>query len=224
MTLEPILDMEKQRNASWYEKFLRQPDYELTLEEYIGPFPVGPKGYREKDVEYLRDMFENEREMGLPNVMACYKFCNIREFDVKELSSIRFLGVPDNFLMFAYDDGKLISMMTPSGTYRDQSSDVKGTTTQMHRILSASGSKSYVVVDFSIAGFYARRNAHALILEDALRSGHEISSEVMKDYQIHDGKFILIRDYGPDEHNGYWDVSPNESYYPKPQENDEPCF
>lgn len=43
---KPFFNKDETAHHEWYERFLTTPDHELSVEDYIGPFPVGPLGYQ----------------------------------------------------------------------------------------------------------------------------------------------------------------------------------
>lgn len=55
---KPFFNKDETAHHEWYERFLTTPDHELSVEDYIGPFPVGPLGYREDDVQSLSHRFD----------------------------------------------------------------------------------------------------------------------------------------------------------------------
>lgn len=189
----------------WAQNFYTAPDWQVSLEDYMGPFPVGGVQYRPEEVMALKKQFVSIREhvlnKGVPDLV---------DMTPDRDADLRILGLPDEGLALAFSTrtGDLVSTITPLGLFRDPGSDMRGVGAQIYRALSGQGSKKPAILDYSIAGFYARRNAHALIVSDAISAGHEVPQEVLKDYEITNGRARLTRDYTPESHNAHWGVAP----------------
>lgn len=195
----------------WLRKWKNTRDHHLSLRDYVGPFRVGPAGYRQKDVERLRENFE-----------ALARFCASPGADLEDRigpllenahrPELIFRGRPDQFRISAFDreTGKAVAHMSPTlGTYCDEAARGNGITSEFHWLVHAAGSKTYIVADFSRAGFYARVKAHGLILNRLSPGMGPIPAEALEGYSpAPGGGWSLDARPDPDAWNESWGIPP----------------
>ena len=210
MTVNPTFTQMSARYRDWYRDFLSKPDWALPVFAYVGPFPVGPAGYRTREVAELADAFARDAVRFGAEPEAAGPV-----IPLPERPELTIRGVPDAFRLYAFDaeSGVLVASMTGEGTFRDPASSHRSVTAEFHRVISRARSKSYSVMDFSQAGFAARVKAHALIVGDALREGKPVPPHNRDAYADTYGEVRLRTPYTAKEHNLLWDVEPDTRHF-----------
>lgn len=205
----PIMPKGSEKHRAWYAKFLTTPDHALSLQDYVGPFPVGPAGYRADDVAELKAIYmRNEAAYARGELMLSSILPN------KDRPDLVFRGDPDLYDVQAFDSqsGRLIGMISEYGAFRTEDTPHRGVAAELYRLISRAGSKSYSVVDFSEAGFKARVRAHGLVLNDALAAGIPLTAHATEGYGMTRGRFVLLDEPTPEEHNALWGVKPDPRF------------
>lgn len=195
--------MSEMKNV-WREKWNSKLHHELTLSEFVGPFPVGPVGYRRK----MAEMIANTSGDGAKSAMKRHKvipnphrpellFCG----DVRH-GAVYVLDARTEEGLGRLDGGALGVIPTRRG---------EGIPEEMYWLVSEGrrGGDPAVrhTMDYSIGGFNARVRGHALIL-NRLEDKALIPDEVMQDYVLsEEGLLTLARPYTPEAHNAFWGVS-----------------
>lgn len=210
--MRPVRTTQNERAFdAWNRRRLETPPHELSLEDYVGPFAVGPDGYRSGEVGRLGDLFGRLTRSG-------------RHLEVPELINphrpdLIFRGHPDRFEIYALDaeTGKPAAMFHPHGSWCEPETRGRGVTAEMHWLLAAAGSSAYSIIDFSIGGFRARVAAHGLILNRLV--GAEPSPEALNGYERDEsGAWRLIDIPTPERWNERMGVAPDPRGLPRPED------
>lgn len=188
----------------WVERWNRIPDHQLGLRDYVGPFPVGPVGYRAAEVEELRERFDR----------ACAYPARAwgPVLDNPFRPDLLFRGHPHRFSIMAFDpvSEEPLARMSPLGTFCEEPARGRGITSEFHWLLHAAGSKAYSVSDFSRAGFFARVKAHGLILNRLRPEQGPIPLEALEGYAPSPRGGVALRSRpDPEEWNESWGIYPD---------------
>lgn len=193
----------------WQRKWYRTSDHQLSLRDYVGPFPVGPDGYRPQSVARLAQGFEGIRHHEVLRELPRLSNPHRPEFV--------FRGMPERFWIAAFDarTDECLAEMRVSGTYCAPAARGQGITSEFHWLLHDTHSKAYSVEDFSRAGFYARVKAHGLILNRSELQGCAIPQEALQGYERRGtGDWTLVDRPDPEEWNASWGIDYDHRHAP----------
>lgn len=194
---------------TWWEAWNAKPHHALTVAEFVGPFPVGPVGYRRTLADRITAgagqvaEWAAETNPVLPNPHRpdLVFHGNLWRGNVYALDAETRQGLA------CLDRGSLGVITTRRA---------EGIPEEMYWLISEGRRNGDPAVrttmDYSLGGFKARVRGHALIL-NRMEDKSLIPPEVMADYAMaEDGLLVLSRNYTPEAHNAFWGVDYNPRF------------